>query len=150
MLLSAPVGSMNSSDSRSDLSLRTVINSLILSGQVDLRVWQSQAVSFRAANIMCVLTFSDLSVDLVREFLTPHDTVTRMLAVARHIKKSRADFTCEWFDRHLVDFTRNGKELLLVTGNHSTGKSVLSEWVVERLQSIVCIRSRSRDSHALL
>jgi hypothetical protein len=77
----------------------------------------------------------DVSVDLVREFLTPHDRVTRTLAVTRYIKKPRADFTCEWFDRHLTDFTRGGKELMLVSGKPSTGKSVLSEWVVERLQA---------------
>ena len=59
-----------------------------------------------------------------------------MLAVTRYIKKPRADFTCEWFDRHLADFTRSGKELLLVTGKQSTGKTVLSEFCVERLQSI--------------
>lgn len=58
-----------------------------------------------------------------------------MLAVTRNIKKPRADFTCEWFDRHLSDFTRGGKELMLVTGKPSAGKSVLSEWVVERLQA---------------
>ncbi|KAN0098801.1 hypothetical protein V8E51_014464 [Hyaloscypha variabilis] len=77
----------------------------------------------------------DISVDLVRDFLTPHDRVTRLLAVTRHIKKPRADFTCEWFDRHLSDFTRGGKTMLLVSGKPSTGKSVLSEWVVERLQA---------------
>jgi len=74
-------------------------------------------------------------VDLVREFLTPHDRITRMLAVTRNIRKPRADFTCEWFDRHLTDFWRSGKESLIVTGQPGSGKSILSGWVVERLQA---------------
>lgn len=78
----------------------------------------------------------DVSVDLVREFLMPHDTVTRLLAVTRFIRRPRADYTCEWFSRHLTDFTRSEKGLLLVTGKPATGKTVLSEWVVERLQSL--------------
>jgi Cdc6-like AAA superfamily ATPase len=66
----------------------------------------------------------------------PHDRVTRILAVSRYIKRPRADFTCEWFDRHLTEFTRSGVEVMLVTGKPATGKTVLSEWVVERLQSL--------------
>lgn len=71
----------------------------------------------------------------MREFLTPHDRVTRLLAVTRNIRRTRADFTCEWFDRHLADFQRGGKELLFVTGKALSGKSVLSDWVVERIQA---------------
>lgn len=73
--------------------------------------------------------------DLIREFLTPPDSVTRLLAVSRNIYKTRADFTCEWFDRHLSDFARDGKEVMVVTGKSSSGKSVLSDWVVERLRA---------------
>jgi Cdc6-like AAA superfamily ATPase len=46
------------------------------------------------------------------------------------------DFTCEWFSQHLTDFTRSENGALLVTGKPATGKTVLSEWVVERLQSL--------------
>ncbi|RDL37292.1 Uncharacterized protein BP5553_04725 [Venustampulla echinocandica] len=77
----------------------------------------------------------DISVDLVRDFLMPHDTVTRRLAVTRFIRRPRADYTCEWFSRHLTDFTQGDKATLLVTGKPASGKTVLSEWVVERLQS---------------
>jgi Cdc6-like AAA superfamily ATPase len=36
----------------------------------------------------------------------------------------------------LTDFTRSENGALLVTGKPATGKTVLSEWVVERLQSL--------------
>jgi Cdc6-like AAA superfamily ATPase len=78
----------------------------------------------------------DISVDLVRDFLLPQDTVTRTLAVTRFIRRPRADYTSEWFSRHLTDFTRSGTETLLVTGKPTTGKTVLSEWAIERLQSL--------------
>ncbi|KAI9641201.1 hypothetical protein NHQ30_010001 [Ciborinia camelliae] len=77
----------------------------------------------------------DDSVEAVRNFLTPHDRVTRILATNRRTHGARADFTCEWFDRPLGEFLRNGKNLFMVTGSAGSGKSVLSEWVVERLQA---------------
>lgn len=73
--------------------------------------------------------------EAVRNFLTPHDRVTRILATNRRAHGARADFTCEWFDRPLRDFARSGKNIFMVTGSAGSGKSVLSEWVVERLQA---------------
>lgn len=66
----------------------------------------------------------------------PHDTVTRLLAVTRFLRTERADYTCEWFSQYLTGFTRSEKGVLLVTGEPATGKTVLSEWVIERLQSL--------------
>lgn len=66
----------------------------------------------------------------------PHDTVTRLLAVTRFIRRERADYTCEWFSQYLAGFNQSDKSVLLVTGEPATGKTVLSEWVVERLQSL--------------
>lgn len=77
----------------------------------------------------------DDSVEAVRNFLTPHDRVTRILAANRRTHGARADFTCEWFDRPLGEFLRSGKNLFMVTGSAGSGKSILSEWVVERLQA---------------
>ncbi|CAD6445073.1 c42f2e4b-2fcf-4437-ac29-47625158b686 [Sclerotinia trifoliorum] len=77
----------------------------------------------------------DDSVEAVRKFLTPHDRVTRILATKRRTHGARADFTCEWFDRPLGEFLRSGKNLFMVTGSSGSGKSLLSEWVVERLQA---------------
>lgn len=44
--------------------------------------------------------------------------------------------------RHLVDFSRSKENLFLVQGKPGTGKSFLSEWIVERLQ-----RSEGRSVH---
>lgn len=77
-----------------------------------------------------------MSVDIIREFLLPNDTITRTIAVSGFIRKPRADFTCEWFSQHLTDFTRSENGVLLVTGKPATGKTVLFEWVVEKLQSL--------------
>ena len=92
---------------------------------------------------------TDISVDLIREFLLPNDTVTRTLAVSRFIRKPRADYTCEWFSRHLTDFTRSENGILLVTGKPATGKTVLAQWVVERLQSLDGRRASEVLAHTI-
>ncbi|KFY35273.1 hypothetical protein V494_06061 [Pseudogymnoascus sp. VKM F-4513 (FW-928)] len=89
-----------------------------------------------ATHLQSLAKTSDISVDSVRDFLVPHDTVTRSLAVTRFIRKERADYTCEWFSQYLTDFTKSDKSVLFVTGEPATGKTVLSEWAVERLQSL--------------
>ncbi|PQE21552.1 nacht domain protein [Rutstroemia sp. NJR-2017a WRK4] len=78
----------------------------------------------------------DSLVEAVRDFLTPHDRVLRILAFNRRTHTSRVDFTCEWFDRHLTEFSRSGKSVFVVTGAAGVGKTILSEWVVERLESL--------------
>ncbi|KAL5348657.1 hypothetical protein ACLOAV_006074 [Pseudogymnoascus australis] len=88
-----------------------------------------------ATHLQSLAKPGDVSVDSVRNFLVPHDTVTRLLAVTRFIRRERADYTCEWFSQYLTGFIQSEKEVLLVTGEPATGKTVLSEWVVERLQS---------------
>ncbi|KAF7889033.1 hypothetical protein EAF00_009333 [Botryotinia globosa] len=75
------------------------------------------------------------SMEAVRNFLTPHDRVTRILATNHRAHGARADFTCEWLDRPLRDFARSGKNIFMVTGSAGSGKYVLSEWVVERLHA---------------
>ncbi|KAG0653042.1 hypothetical protein D0Z07_0724 [Hyphodiscus hymeniophilus] len=116
-----------SSQSFDELFGRTVESFFINGDRFTDTIW--------ATRLEALAKPGDVSVDLVREFLTPHDRVTRLLAVTRYVKKSRADFTCEWFDRQLSDFTRSSQNMLYVTGKPCTGKSVLSEWVVERLQA---------------
>ncbi len=46
----------------------------------------------------------------------------------------RDEFTCEWFQTHLVGFTRSSEDIFLVTGIGGSGKSFLSGWITERLQ----------------
>ncbi|XMA10439.1 hypothetical protein WAI453_003230 [Rhynchosporium graminicola] len=78
----------------------------------------------------------DVSFELVHDFLTSHDRVTRLLTTTRMVQKSGADFTCEWFDLHLAAFLRGHKEIMIVSGKPGTGKTFLSGWTVERLQTI--------------
>lgn len=49
-------------------------------------------------------------------------------------KTYRAEFTCEWLQRHLIDFFRGKDDILAVDGPAGSGKSVLSGWIEERLQ----------------
>lgn len=80
--------------------------------------------------------YVDTHFNLIKDFLLPVDTVTRRFTLSRFAGKPRADYTCEWFSRHLTDFTRSDNGALLVTGKPASGKTILAEWVVERLQSL--------------
>jgi len=85
---------MRCSPELSSLSLCTATDSRILSGPPVWRLWQDLVVSTQdPEESFRTHIVKDISVDLVRDFLTPHDRVTRLLAVTRHIKKPRADFT---------------------------------------------------------
>jgi Cdc6-like AAA superfamily ATPase len=76
-----------------------------------------------------------MNVGRIRKWLKPHDKTTQdILRNRREALKHRAEYTCEWFQRHLLDFSRGKKNVLLVTGPEGCGKSVLSGWIVERLQ----------------
>ncbi len=79
-------------------------------------------------------TGADTTIDIpmIREWLAPRDTVLRRLATNK--EATRAEFTCEWFEKHLSEFGRSKDDLFLVTGTLGCGKSVLSSWIVERLQ----------------
>lgn len=46
----------------------------------------------------------------------------------------REEYTCEWFQSHLLAFTRSKKDALAINGPMGCGKSVLAGWLVERLQ----------------
>ena len=79
----------------------------------------------------------DFSVDIhaSRKWLGHRDRVLKTilddrLAAGGH----RDEYTCEWFHRYLVDFARGNDDLLAVTGPAGSGKSVIADWVVGRLQ----------------
>lgn len=71
----------------------------------------------------------------VRKWLQPSDRASRKLLGGNEIKAgSRAEFTCEWFQSHLLAFTRSRDDVLAIQGPAGCGKSVLAGWIVERLQ----------------
>ena len=78
---------------------------------------------------------SELDICVIRDFLGPQDRVVRtMISNQLYSGVHRAEFTCEWFSSHITNFTRNRNKVFLITGGPSSGKSVLSRWIVEKLQ----------------
>lgn len=47
---------------------------------------------------------------------------------------ARYEFTCEWFQSYLLEFSRSADDMFLITGGSGSGKTILSGWIVERLE----------------
>lgn len=59
----------------------------------------------------------------------------RAITAGRRATRSpRAEFTCEWLDRPLVDFARSRDRVLTITADAGAGKSYLFGWILERFQ----------------
>ena len=79
----------------------------------------------------------DFSIDIraSRNWLLPRDRVLKtILDDHLNVTGHRDEYTCEWFHRYLMDFTRGKDDVLAVTGPAGSGKSVIADWVVGRLQ----------------
>ena len=90
----------------------------------------------------------DASVDIrtVRKWLGPRDRKLQTILDDRLAARGRRDeYTCEWFQRYLLDFSRGKDDILAVTGPAGCGKSVLAGWITERLQ-----RPLGRKTHQTL
>ena len=71
----------------------------------------------------------------LRKWLGPLDAgVQKLLKVDDSAPSCRREFTCEWFQSHLLAFTRSKDDTMAISGPAGCGKSVLSSWIVERLQ----------------
>lgn len=71
----------------------------------------------------------------IRRWLCPQDRTLRLLASdTMNSRGARDEFTCEWFQSHLLDFSRSSDQLLAITGGSGSGKSILSGWIAERLE----------------
>ncbi|KAJ5888603.1 nacht domain protein [Penicillium taxi] len=76
-----------------------------------------------------------VSIDSIRQWLLPQDRTLQAIVTGRRASRTlRAEFTCEWFERSLVHFARSKDPVLTVTAETGAGKSMLSSWIVERLQ----------------
>ena len=76
-----------------------------------------------------------MDVETLRAWLRPRDRNLQTLVRNRFDAPGHRDeYTCEWFQRHLLDFSRSRKDGLSIVGPSGCGKSVLSRWIVERLQ----------------
>ena len=79
----------------------------------------------------------DVSIGIraIRKWLGPRDSTLQTILDDRLAGKARRDeYTCEWFQRRLLDFSRGEDKMFEITGPAGCGKSVLSGWIIERLQ----------------
>lgn len=84
-----------------------------------------------------------MDIAILRSWLTPRDRVLKQLHGDRLLTpEHRDEYTCEWFQRHLLNFSRSQEDVLGVVAPEGCGKSYLSRWVVERLQRPVGKKSR--------
>ncbi|KNG89117.1 hypothetical protein ANOM_002969 [Aspergillus nomiae NRRL 13137] len=85
------------------------------------------------------LIMSDVSVDPsekvqeIWEYLSVKDRVASRVLSAR--SPQPAEYTCEWFSNRLSQIRSSESQLFTVTGDTGTGKTVLSEWIVQQLQT---------------
>ena len=83
-----------------------------------------------------------MGIETLRAWLRPHDRNLQTLVKNRFYAPSHRDeYTCEWFQRPLLDFSRSSEDVLSIAGPLGCGKSVLSRWIVERLQRPLAKRS---------
>lgn len=75
-------------------------------------------------------------VESIRNLLQPQDRVTRALLSGRiSSRHHRAEYTCEWASKRLMEFIRSKDDVLLVTGKEYSGKSVLAGWLVDHIRN---------------
>lgn len=76
-----------------------------------------------------------IEIRTLRIWLGPHDAGLQKLIQADDMPPAdREEYTCEWFQSHILAFTRSKKDALAINGPIGCGKSVLAGWLVERLQ----------------
>ena len=78
---------------------------------------------------------ASMEIETLRAWLRPRDHNLQILVKNRlHAPGHRDEYTCEWFQRHLLDFSRSEEDGLAIVGPAGCGKSILSRWIIERLQ----------------
>ena len=81
--------------------------------------------------------YTEITIDIrtVRQWLAPQDRTLELLSSDRMGTRGvRDEYTCEWFQTHLLDFVRSKDHVLAIDGKPGSGKSVLAGWILERLQ----------------
>ncbi|KAJ1705032.1 hypothetical protein NYO67_12811 [Aspergillus flavus] len=85
------------------------------------------------------LIMGDVSVDPsekvqeIWEYLSIKDREASRALSAR--SPQPAEYTCEWFANRLSQIRSSESQLFTVTGDTGTGKTVLSEWIIQQLQT---------------
>ena len=90
-----------------------------------------------------------MDVATLRSWLSPRDRMLKQLHGDQLLTpEHRDEYTCEWFQRPLLDFTRHKErkedlqDILAIHGTEGCGKTYLSRWLVERLQRPLGKKSR--------
>lgn len=90
--------------------------------------WREQLQARHGREIMT-------EIEEIQRFLSPNDTVVRGLLSRQSKSRSHyVEYTCEWFDHMLQEFTAGDDNIFCVTGKPGCGKTVLSQWIMERLR----------------
>lgn len=76
--------------------------------------------------------YTVLDIAAIYEFLDLQDRPLQMVLGGNN--HSLADGSFAWFDHYLAAFSLGDHDVMAVTGDAGTGKSALSQWMVERLQ----------------
>ena len=99
--------------------------------QCSQEMWKS---SFQRQNVS-----GGNDVSAIQRWLAPKDSVLVFLA-SNHISLAvkPEQFTCNWFQPHLNSFIRSNNNILMVEGKAGSGKTVLANWTLDRLQRSIC------------
>ena len=102
-------------------------------GRIIAAMWKHQLGDHESLDVMSL-----------RAWLKPRDRVLKKICEDNNLTPARRDeYTCEWFQRHLLDFSRSHEDLLCISGPEGCGKTHLSRWIIERLQRPLGKKSRT-------
>jgi len=75
-----------------------------------------------------------VEVRMLRKWLGPQDAGLQKLTKTDDMPSAdREEYICEWFQSHLLAFTRSKSDAFVINGPTGCGKSTLAGWLVERL-----------------
>ena len=92
--------------------------------QIVKSIWREQLGEYEQMDILTL-----------QSWLKNHDLGMAKLQQDRALTpESRDEFTCEWYQSHLLGFSRSNNDILAIHAPKGHRKTYLSRWIVERLQ----------------
>lgn len=107
----------------------------LFGGDID-SIWASKTALYeRIWNQSLGKKHFSLSLADLRNRLNPESEAFRHALYAELAEDlERAEDTCEWVKSDLVEYLQSKEKILAVTGAPGSGKTVLADWIEERLQ----------------
>lgn len=98
--------------------------------QVSRVAYEMWAARLERANVL-----EGPSVKTLQRWLGPQDSVLSFLS-SNHVNlvNQPEEYTCVWFQKHLLSFLRGNQKIMTIDGKTGAGKSTLAHWVTDRLQ----------------